>query len=130
MNKKRLPLVLIALLAIAAIDVPLAILNTSCSSPGLAAHKTGVVTMPTVNVAMGQWKDFVTAGKATQAQVDSVKTAYKSYYDAEVIAKGYEITWINSKSSPDQSNFTNAAADASTKGAGVVALITTYMTVK
>lgn len=130
MNKRHLGYSLLILFALLTVEAPLIVLNTGCSSPGNAAHKVQVVTMPTVNVAIAQWKDHVLAKKATQAQVDSVKAAYIAYYNAEIIAKSAEIQWINSKSAADQTNYANSAADASTKGAGVVALVTTYMTVK
>ncbi len=112
-----------------AMTAPLAILETGCSTAGGTAHKAEVATIPTVNVAIDQWKAFVAAKKATQAQADKVKEAYGTYYAAQLIAKNYEKAWITSKSEPDQQNFVNAANDASAKGAIVVSLITLYMTV-
>jgi hypothetical protein len=119
-----------ALLVCFSLLAPLTITQSGCANTGTAAHKVEVAAVPGVNVAMDQWASFVKSAKATQAQVDSVKSAYQSYYSAQLIAKAAEITWLNSKSAADQSVFVNASADGAAKGAAVVALVTTYMTVK
>ncbi len=103
---------------------------TGCGTPGSSAHKAEVITLPSVNVAMEQWAAYVKAGKATQGQVDTVKATYSDYYSSQLAAHTAETAWVNSKSAADQTTFVTAATTASAKGAAVVALVTTYMTVK
>lgn len=121
---------LLALLVCLSLLAPITLTQSGCANPGATSHKVEVTTIPSVNAAMDQWKDYVLAGKASQAQLDQIKSAYQVYFTAQVHAKAAELAWVNSKLAQDQTAFTDAAADAATKGAGVIALVTTYMTVK
>ena len=45
------------------------------------------VLIASVNTGMNVWRDYVVAGKATQSQIDTVHTAYDTYYNAQQMAK-------------------------------------------
>jgi len=82
--KKNLIPVLFAL----ALLIPVAPFLTSCgtNAPTKAAQAEAVL-ITSVNAGMSQWASYVNAGKAKQSQIDTVKTAYNSYYAAQLIAK-------------------------------------------
>jgi len=62
----------------------------SCKSTNTITTVTQVegVVIKTVDVGMQTWRDYVVAGKASQAQVNTVMNAYNTYYNAQMIAKG------------------------------------------
>lgn len=62
--------------------------ETGCgTTPINATVKAEGVIIASVDTGMKIWADQVNAGKATQAQVDTIKTAYNAYYDAQMVAK-------------------------------------------
>jgi hypothetical protein len=80
MNKIKWAVALMALLSISDL--------TGCkTSPQTSAYKAEGVIITTVDTGMRAWASYVRAGKATQAQVDTVKAMYKRYYDAQQVAK-------------------------------------------
>ena len=64
------------------------------TSPSSAVVKTEGVVITSVDTAMTFWAQWVKAGKATQPQVDTIKTAYQKYYDAQMAAKVVIEKWL------------------------------------
>ena len=59
-----------------------------------AAIKTEATIVISVDTLMKQWAGFVTAGHATQKQVDQVKQLYQTYYNAQLVAKASLTAWV------------------------------------
>lgn len=78
------------------------------STPVDTVGKVEGITVPSVNAAMSGWRDWVVAGHATQAQVDAVKKAYITYYNAQLVASNAVDSYFAAKALPD----TNAMASA------------------
>lgn len=76
------------------------------------AVKTEQVLIPSVNIAMEQWAERVKAGKATTAQIQTVKTAYINYYNTQVIFKAALEKSINQANSAPTETELNLAAQA------------------
>ncbi len=75
--KQRLVIILLAITAI-----------VGCGTPILTAYKTEGVLITSVDKAMLAWSDYVKGtNHVTQAQIDTVKRAYMSYYTAQMGAK-------------------------------------------
>lgn len=74
--------ILIALLAITLL------INGGCgSTPIQNAIKVEAPLITSVNAAMTLWSAYVKSGKATQAQINTIKQAYNTYYNAQLIVK-------------------------------------------
>lgn len=88
------------------------ILVTSCgTTPVTNAANADALLITSVNTGMTTWAQYVNAGKATQSQVDAVKNAYDTYYNAQLIVKAALETSITT---------TNAnAADSASASAAV-----------
>lgn len=100
-------LIISTMLGLALLSVP------ACSTTANnRAVKTQQVLIPTVNIAMEQWSVHVNKGKATQAQVDTVKTAYQAYYTAQVTFKAALEKSINGTSTVVSETDVNLAARA------------------
>jgi hypothetical protein len=65
----------------------LSVVGCKNTSPQGVIYTTEGTAITAVDTGMKAWHDWVVAGKATQAQVDTVKTAYQSYYAAQQVAK-------------------------------------------
>jgi hypothetical protein len=58
-------------------------LETGCgTTPETKITQGAQIVITSVNDAMSEWVAYVNAGKATQKQIDTVKTAYNGYYTA------------------------------------------------
>lgn len=99
--KKLNKYILIGLLAIAPI------VYVGCGSTPIAtANNTNAIIITSVNTGMTAWSSYVASGKATQQQVDAVKAAYNTYYNAELILKAALMTAITSTNGIDLSKQT------------------------
>ena len=87
--------------------------------------ESGVIT--SVNVGMGIWKNRVTAGKATQAQVDNVKAAYNTYYNAQLVLKAALEKSIASNNSLDEAALNTANASMVDAKNAVLAIFNQYV---
>lgn len=59
------------------------------------AIKTEGVLVTSVDTGMKLWAIYVNSGKATQAQVDEVKKAYNTYYNAQIIAESALTAYVS-----------------------------------
>lgn len=92
-------------------------LFTGCgSTPVQKAIKSEGVLIVSVDSGMQIWASYVrqhqSDGKVTQSQVDTVKTAYNAYYDAQQVAKAIIEKIIT--------NGTTNPADIATANAAVI----------
>lgn len=99
-----------------------------CQAPAdrIAVNAAGTVVI-TVDAAMKAWKAQVVAGKATQAQVDTVKDAYQKYYLATMLERDALIAYEQSKSETAQSNWQKATSIAQASFGNLVNLITQFL---
>lgn len=100
---------------------------TGCKSPEATAYKVDGTIITTVDAAMMAWRDYVLAGKATQTQVDTVKAAYRRYYDAELI---FEQGVIAYKSAPDDSKLKLAQATVVAAEQPLIDLVKSFLPTK
>lgn len=117
-------LCLIALL----LNAPL-LYNGCGSTPVQTAIKAEAPVITGVNAAMTAWSKYVNSGKATQTQVDSVKNAYITYYNAQMIVKAtleVSLSTTNSNSA-DVASANTAVSNAET---ALLNLVATYLPVK
>lgn len=83
------------------------------------------VLITSVNDGMTEWSAYVNAGKATQKQVDAVKTGYNAYVTAQGVAKAVLEKSVVSTVSPTELTTANkAVTDAE---AAVLALLNQYI---
>lgn len=76
--------------------------STGCNTTPLnKAVKSEAVLITSVDTGMHVWYDRVIAGNATQNQVDTVKAAYVTYYNAQQIAKAALEKWAASGNPTD-----------------------------
>lgn len=68
------------------------------STPQSIAIKSEGVIITSVDLGMKGWATYVNAGKATQQQVDTVKSAYNTYYNAQLIAESALTMYIQTGS--------------------------------
>lgn len=63
-------------------------LITGCgSTPITTANNANAIIITSVNAGMTLWAAYVKSGKATQAQINAVKSYYTTYYNAELAVK-------------------------------------------
>lgn len=94
------------------------------STTGKLTQTEGVV-IPAVNAAMGTWKAYVTAGKASQAQINAVQAAYNVYYTAQLAAEAALIT-ATANGSTNTLDATTASAAVTTAETSLINLINQY----
>lgn len=102
---------------------------------GASCHNTKVdstiiksegVLITTVDTGMKAWALYVNAGRATQAQVNAVKQAYNTYYNAQLIAEAALTTYISTGSTNSADITGNATAVANAETA-LLNLLNTYI---
>lgn len=82
--KKILTIVFIGALGIGICGL---VQGCATTTTGKIIQSEGVI-ITSVDTGMMMWRDQVVAGKATQAQVDTVHKYYDVYYTAQLTAKG------------------------------------------
>lgn len=85
-------------LILLALALSTCVLTSCATSPQAVTIKAEDVTVTSVDLAMKGWAIFVNNGKATQQQVDAVKQAYTTYYNAQCAAEPAIEMWVNSGS--------------------------------
>ncbi len=83
---------LVYLIAAMIVAVIITAASTGCKTSDVQnTIKAEGVLITAVDTGMNVWHDYVVAhltdGKVTQAQIDTVKTAYNAYADAQAVAK-------------------------------------------
>jgi len=98
-----------------------------CSTPDVVTTAVNVegVAIPSVNLLMESWADYVKSGKATQAQVDAVKDAYVKYYNTELKASNTLTLYLNSTNANPVIP-TAILSQAASNKADLVTLINTF----
>jgi hypothetical protein len=96
------------------------------STPTTIAAKGEAVLIPSVNVAMTLWADYVNQGKATQQQVDTVKTYYDIYYRLQLKAKAAFEDVLATNSPANQVALAAALTSVRNADTNVVNMITTF----
>lgn len=103
-------IVLVTMLSITPI-----LIGSGCgSTPVTTANKANAIVITSVNAGMTLWKDYVNSGKATQAQINAVKSFYTTYYNAELAVKAaleLSISTTNSNAA-DMANVNASVASA------------------
>lgn len=102
------------LISIALLACSLILIQGCGSTPVATANNAEAVVITSVNAGMSLWHDYVVQGKATQAQVDQVKTAYTTYYNAQLIVKAALEQATTSTNAFDITNQTQAVTSAET----------------
>lgn len=103
------------------------VLFTGCgSTPTQSVIKAEAPIITGVNASMTAWASFVNAGKATQTQVDAVKNAYETYFNAQQIVKGALETSLSTtnSNSADISSANKAVANAES---ALLSLLSQYL---
>lgn len=76
------------------------ILYQGCgSTPVATANNSNALLITSVNTGMTTWAGYVNSGKATQAQINAVKSYYNTYYNAELVVKAALETSVNTTNS-------------------------------
>lgn len=88
-------------------------------------YRAEAAVIPSVNAAMSGWRDYVSAGHATQPQVDAVKKAYNTYRNAQLIAKAALEKYVADPSAESEVALANAAASAAKNA--LLDLINSYL---
>lgn len=91
------------------------------------AVKSEAALIPSVNIGMSAWADRVNSGKATQAQVDTVKTAYEAYYTAQIAAKAALERSIASNTPADEASATIAQNSMKEAQVALINLLNQYL---
>jgi hypothetical protein len=73
-------------LLLALVSASLLVSSCGTNAPTKAAQADQIL-ITVVADGMQQWAAYVNAGKATQSQINTVKTAYTAYYTAQQVAK-------------------------------------------
>lgn len=84
------------------------------STPVATANNANALVITSVNTGMAAWASYVNQGKATQAQVDKVKNAYNTYYNAELVFKAALEQTITTTNTVDVTNQSAAVNNAET----------------
>lgn len=107
-----------------------AFVSTGCkSSPIGVVAKTEGVLITSVNTGMNVWGDYVRAGHATQAQVDTVKADYNLYFNAQQVAKA-AIEKALAAGSTDLTEVNTANAAVTNAENAVISVINQFLTGK
>lgn len=115
--------------------IPLALLilgaplvTTGCkTTPAVAAYKAEGVVITTVDAAMQAWAEYIKSGHGTQAQLDTVKADYETYYNAQLIVKVTIQKYILLTNQSQDT--TQAAADLATANASLSTAETALITI-
>lgn len=99
------------------------------STPIATANNANALVITSVNTGMTTWASYVNSGKATQAQVDSVKNAYQAYYNAELIVKATLETSINTTNA-NTNDIATASIAVTNAQTALLALLNQFLTVK
>lgn len=104
--------------------------SSGCNStPTQITIKAEGVIITSVNTGMQIWSDQVNAGHATQAQVDTVKTAYNAYYDAQMVAKA-AIEQVLASGSTNTVDITTANAGVGNAEATLLSILNQFILTK
>jgi len=101
-------------------------LCAGCSSLTTATIKSEGVIVTTVDVGMKTWANYVNSGKATQQQVDTVKSAYNTYYNAQLVAEG-ALEKMISTGSTNNVDINTADASVATAENSLLTIINSYI---
>lgn len=90
-------------------------MQTGCgTTPVAKAVQGNSIIIYSVDSAMKMWSDYVNAGKATTVDIQRVKSAYMSYYNAQQINKAVIEKWLASQTATDSASYASDAALANT----------------
>lgn len=120
----------IVFLAIALTCGEFALTGCKTSQIGTVTKAEGVL-ITAVNTGMAVWGDYVRAGHATQAQVDTVKTAYNAYYNAQQLAKAaIEKALASGNPATSQADVDTANAAVTNAETALISVINQFITAK
>lgn len=121
---KRLNKILLAALLLA---LPISFTGCGTTAPAKAAQVERVIIL-SVNDAMTEWAAHVNAGLATQKQIDTVKTAYNSYFVAQRAAKAaIEKAIIAGDTAATETDIASANQAVSDAEAALLSLINSFI---
>jgi hypothetical protein len=100
--------------------------GATCKNPSAAPIQAEGVVVTTVDAGMRGWAIYVQSGKATQAQIDAVKAAYNTYYNAQVIAESALEAYV-SNGSTNSVDSTTAQASVIAAENSLLALLNQYL---
>ncbi len=84
-------------LSLLILAISLVVVPGCATSTGGKLYQGEKAAIPTVNLAMASWTQYVNQGKATQGQNDKVIDDYNAYLKADVAAKAAFETWTQTK---------------------------------
>lgn len=99
---------------------------TGCGTPASNVYKAEGILITSVDTGMHIWADQVNTGHATQVQVDTVKTAYNAYYNAQMVAKAAFEKYIAAQTK-DPTDITTANAAVAQAESALLSLLNQYV---
>ena len=113
----------------AALVIASSSISCTSTSPMVTAYKAEGVVITSVDTGMGIWANYVKAGLATQTQIDSIRNAYTSYYNSQMIAK-VAFEQVLSSNSTNSVDIAAATASVSTAQTALLSLLNQFLVPK